>query len=299
MLFPARMFEMGIASCWFALLLFAGAPYTSGAVLIQKEKQTAEQHLQNARDALHEKKYGKATDEAKRALSLDKDLAEPYLLLAIASRQRGELTDAMRYVKKALERNPAYSDAHYILGLLLFQQKNFAAAEEEASLSIVQGSTFPNAYVLIAQADLAIGKLEQALDAFEKALRLTPPDQEEAHRLTDQIEALKGWIDSRASRRDPSYIRPRPLNTPQPRYTDEARTAKIQGTVRLAVLVGEDGSVTSTLVFVGIGFGLDQEALRAAQKLKFKPATKDGKPVPFWQLVLVEFNLGSLRVIGV
>jgi TonB family protein len=298
MLFVSRTFGVAIATCWFALLVFAAGPYSRAARLIQKEKQTAEQHLQNAREALHEKKFGKATDEAKRASSIDKDLPEPYLLLAIACRQRGELTDAVRYVKRALEHDPKYADAHYILGLLLFQQKNFVAAQEQASLSIVEGPKFPNAYVLIAQADLAIGKLEEAVDAFEKALQLTRSNKEEAQRLTDQIGALKGWIDSRSSRRDPSYIRPKLLNTPQPRYTDEARTAKIEGIVRLAVRVSEEGSVTSTLVFVGIGFGLDQEAIRAAQALKFKPATKDGKPVPFWQLVVVEFNLRS-RVFGV
>ena len=50
--------------------------------------------------------------------------------------------------------------------------------------------------------------------------------------------------------------------------TDEARAAHVQGTVRLAVLVTEDGSVSSSIVFVGIGYGLDDEALKAARARK-------------------------------
>jgi TonB family protein len=289
----SRMFRVVISTWWYALCLSISATHGAAAVLIQNEKQPAEQHIQNAREALQNKKYGRAKDEAKRALSLNRMAPEPYLVLAIASRQQGELTDAMKYVKQALDRKTDYADAHYVLGLLQFQKRDFIAAQAEASMAIAQGLSFPNVYELLAQADLAINKTKEAVDALENALRFSSTDRDEAARIKEQIEALNGWIGSEASRHDPSYAKPQPLNSPRPTYTDEAREAKIQGRVRLAVLLDERGNVTSTLVFVGIGFGLDREAINAAQKLRFKPAMKDGKPVPFWQMVIVEFNLRS------
>ena len=289
-----RMFRVVISTWWYALCLISiSATHCAAAVLIQNEKQPAEQHIQNAREALQNKKYGRAKDEAKRALSLNRMAPEPYLVLAIASRQQGELTDAMKYVKQALDHKMDYADAHYILGLLQYQKKNFIASQTEASTAIAEGLSFPNVYVLLAQANLATNKTKEAVDAFENALRLSSADPDEAARIKHQIEALNGWIGSQATRQDPSYTKPKPLNAPQPTYTDEARNAGIQGTVRLAVLVNEGGKVTSTLVFVGIGFGLDQEAIKAAQRLRFEPAMKDGKPVPYWQMVIVEFNLRS------
>lgn len=263
---------------------------TRSATFIQKEQLTAEQHLEKAREALHEKKYGAAKAEAKRALSLNKEIPEPYLLLAIAARQQGELNSAMGYVSKALERNPDYADAHYILGLLQFQKKNFAGARDEANAAILKGARFSNSYLLLAQAYLAISSHQEAVDALQNALALVSSN-DEAARLKLQIEALNDFIRTKANRSDPSYTKPRLLNQPRPRYTDEARTANVQGTVRLAVLVTEDGSASSPIVFVGIGYGLDEEAIRAARSMKFTPATKDGKPVKFWQMVLVEFNL--------
>jgi TonB family protein len=85
--------------------------------------------------------------------------------------------------------------------------------------------------------------------------------------------------------------RPVPLNAPQPHYTDEARKDKIHGTVVARVLVGADGSVKQVRIVRGLPDGLDEEAIRVAYQLRFKPAMKGGQPVPFWQGVSIEFNL--------
>lgn len=275
-----------------ALSLFSQAVTLGRSAMLDKPLQeTAQQHVQKAWEALRKENYRKAKDEAKRALSLDKETPEAYLLLGMIHRREGKWGDALRYIKEALKHKPDYSDAHYILGLLYFQKNDFARAREEANYVISQGSHLPNIYVLLAQADLASRKYPDALSAFEAALRLTPASHEDAAKLQAQIEALKGWIESTARRLDPSYVQPKLLNSPQPEYTDEARAAKIQGTVRLAVLVSETGKVASTLVFLGLGFGLDEQALKAVRKLKFKSATKDGASVPLWVMVEVEFNL--------
>jgi TonB family protein len=86
--------------------------------------------------------------------------------------------------------------------------------------------------------------------------------------------------------------RPIPLNLPRPNYTEEARRNKIQGVVRVRVLIGPDGRVRQVrLVGGGLPDGLNEEAIRAAYQMRFRAAMKDGQPVAFWQAVDIEFNL--------
>jgi TonB family protein len=85
--------------------------------------------------------------------------------------------------------------------------------------------------------------------------------------------------------------RPIALNNPMPNYTEIARKHGVQGTVRVRVLVGGDGFVKRVVVLSGLPDGLSEEAMRAAYRIKFRPATKGGVPVAFWQLVDIDFNL--------
>lgn len=87
-------------------------------------------------------------------------------------------------------------------------------------------------------------------------------------------------------------IKPVPLNSPMPQYTDLARFHGVQGSVSLRVLIDEEGKVIQAKLLKGLRDGLDEEAIKAAFRLKFKPATRDGKPLKYWMAVLVEFRLG-------
>lgn len=81
------------------------------------------------------------------------------------------------------------------------------------------------------------------------------------------------------------------LNNPVPRYTEEARKNKIQGTVTARVLIGADGSVKQVKIVRGLPDGLDEQAIQAAYQLRFRAAMKSGQPVAFWKNVVIEFNL--------
>jgi TonB family protein len=85
--------------------------------------------------------------------------------------------------------------------------------------------------------------------------------------------------------------KPVALNFPRPNYTEEARHNKVEGMVRLRVLVGTDGIVKQVRVNSGLPDGLNEEAILCAYQIRFKPAMKDGQPVPFWVGVDIEFNL--------
>lgn len=84
---------------------------------------------------------------------------------------------------------------------------------------------------------------------------------------------------------------PKPLSTPDPEYTEEARNAKTQGTCILWMIVDEQGHPRDIRVVRGLGFGLDAKAIDAVKQWRFEPAVKDGHPVNVQISVEVGFKL--------
>lgn len=77
----------------------------------------------------------------------------------------------------------------------------------------------------------------------------------------------------------------------EPEYSEEARKAKFQGTVVLFVVVDEKGNPRELKVVRALGLGLDEKAIEAVQKWRFKPGVKDGRPVAVAATVEVNFRL--------
>lgn len=71
--------------------------------------------------------------------------------------------------------------------------------------------------------------------------------------------------------------KPKPLNVPQPAYSDRAREAGVEGKVRVELTVDETGTVVSVRVLAGLGYGLDEAAVAAAKRATFEPALRCGK----------------------
>jgi periplasmic protein TonB len=84
---------------------------------------------------------------------------------------------------------------------------------------------------------------------------------------------------------------PRPLFTPDPEYSEEARKAKYQGTCVLWLVIGADGRPRDIRVFRALGMGLDEKAIQAVRQWKFEPAMKDGHAVAVQMNVEVSFRL--------
>lgn len=78
---------------------------------------------------------------------------------------------------------------------------------------------------------------------------------------------------------------------PNPVYTQEARDLKLEGEVLLEMSFSAAGSLTVNRVVRGLGHGLDEAAIAAAQKIKFKPATRGGQPVDSTAIVHVVFQM--------
>ncbi len=84
---------------------------------------------------------------------------------------------------------------------------------------------------------------------------------------------------------------PQGIYQPQPRYTEEARLARIQGVVILEAVIDEEGNVVEVKVLKGLPMGLSESAVETASQWKYKPATLDGRPVPVYFNLTVRFSL--------
>jgi TonB family protein len=81
-----------------------------------------------------------------------------------------------------------------------------------------------------------------------------------------------------------AVIKERPL----PGYTRNARRNAVKGKVTLRVILASNGEIAGVTVVVGLPEGLTEEAMKAAHRIKFEPAVKDGRAVS--QYVCVTYN---------
>jgi TonB family protein len=112
-------------------------------------------------------------------------------------------------------------------------------------------------------------------------------------------EVRTAGFDQRASApAQPSAAATKPIDRPveivfkpTPEYTDEARSARIEGTVSLELEFTAAGDVRVLRVVRGLGHGLDEAAQRAAVRIRFKPAQSDDRPVDSRATVHITFRL--------
>jgi len=84
---------------------------------------------------------------------------------------------------------------------------------------------------------------------------------------------------------------PKLLHSEEPEYSEEARKARQQGTVLLAIDVDVNGRVANIRVVKSLGLGLDEKAKEAVLKWRFRPAMAGGRPVVAPAQVRVTFHL--------
>jgi len=88
-----------------------------------------------------------------------------------------------------------------------------------------------------------------------------------------------------------NYVEPTALYRPFPDYTRKARKAKLEGVVVARFTVDTEGNTADIQATKSLGMGLDEKTVNAVRKWKFKPATRDGVPVPAPMTVAFHFRL--------
>jgi TonB family protein len=125
--------------------------------------------------------------------------------------------------------------------------------------------------------------------------RRNRPD--DAKSLQDQAaglrkaEAQQPTVHEGAVRVGGGVTAPRLEHKMEPQYSEQARIAKLDGTVVLSVEIGPDGLAHNIQVMRAIGFGLDQKAIDAVSQWRFQPGTRNGAPVTVQATIEVSFRL--------
>ena len=85
---------------------------------------------------------------------------------------------------------------------------------------------------------------------------------------------------------------PQPLSQIAPLYPEIAQEAGIEGTVVVQVFIDKKGRVQDTVILKGIpNTGLDEAAIKAIRKTRFRPAKQRERPVGVWISIPVNFRL--------
>ncbi len=270
---------------------------------------------------INENKLKDAEKSFKKAIQLDSTNAQNHIGLAYFYLLRNDLANAQSEAKFAVELNPKETESHYhyILGIASFRGGAYNTAYERAKKAIQLDSNFANAYFL---------KTEALVSSFiQQAGTVIRPTNTRGELLTEATADLEKYVSLSGKNPDLSFYKeylqsvrffaeyynqpdrnippnldviakPDPNQTsiditskPRASYTDRARNAGVSGTITLLVGFSEDAKIKNIMVIKSLGFGLDQEAIRAAKGIKFKPATKDGKPVSVVKMIQYSFSL--------
>jgi periplasmic protein TonB len=86
-------------------------------------------------------------------------------------------------------------------------------------------------------------------------------------------------------------VSPRHVSQVLPKMTREAQQAEIEGVVLVEVTIDPSGTVVDAHLIRGLGYGLDEVALRAAKAWTFQPATRCGKPIVGHKRIQFRFTL--------
>jgi periplasmic protein TonB len=95
----------------------------------------------------------------------------------------------------------------------------------------------------------------------------------------------------RAERLGGDIVPPVKLSGETPGYTEEARQGRVQGVVILEAIIDIVGNVAEVKVLKGLPMGLTETAVAAAERWKFRPAMRNGAPVPVFYNLTVKFSL--------
>jgi TonB family protein len=88
----------------------------------------------------------------------------------------------------------------------------------------------------------------------------------------------------------PGYEAPQLISRAPVKYPAEAARGKVDGVVSLLVTVAADGSVRNPQILKGLGYGLDEEAIRSVLQWRYKPARKNGQPIESQVTISVGFT---------
>jgi TonB family protein len=218
--------------------------------------------------------------------------------------KEGKDQEAIIALRQAVKRSEMDASAWHYLGLALSRQgkvndarkahEKAVKAGEALLMKIFDATNDTEFSAHISQFKLVFN---EAAESADKYLELSSkPSTKKVEEWRNRAELLRElgppklseYITSNTYSPRDVTTKARILSRPEPEYTERARENGVHGTVVLRGIVATDGRVIITRIVQWLPYGLTMKALKAAQKIKFIPATKDGKPVS--QYIQIEYN---------
>lgn len=246
---------------------------------------------------LRRNKFSEALKEAQTAIRLEPGIANAHYVVGVVQLNAGAHEDALTAAVEAIKLNPKLAAAYLLKSEALWGMYASPVINHQygrcALPSFARSRPKPTPEIPLSpeqleerrrkrEKDQAI--LIQSAESLETYLKLNPADPAALH-WREQLATVKvlgnvGKAGVEAVKSgDEVTTKARILRKPEPHYTEEARQARIRGTVVLRGILAADGTVRNLLVLKGLAGGLSWQAVEAARQLKFSPATIDGKPV--------------------
>jgi TonB family protein len=147
------------------------------------------------------------------------------------------------------------------------------------------------------------GEYQKAVETLQKAVEADADDQKSwlylgmsNARLENKSEAVKAFkkAEKTVFKEEKAGENQTPLkiiSKPQARYTDAARSDGIQGTIKVAVEFGADGKIKEIFPYRTLSGGLNENVVAAVEKIRFEPATRDGKTVLTIKILSYTFTI--------
>lgn len=219
--------------------------------------------------------------------------------------EQGDTEGAIAVLRPAAERTRLDGEAWHLLGVAYARQGRQQDALKAFGLAVAarldRVGGVPNAerFVKLTAAERAtvkeraLKRYAEAQESVEEYLKQNPQD---APLWRAQSATLKAHAEYVASI-DNEYANARPdsravrlfiEDKPEPGYTEEARRNGTGGRVRIRAIFGADGTVTHPLAVRPLPHGLTEKAFEAARRIRFQPATVDGRPVS--QFIMLEYG---------
>lgn len=294
--------------------LFKKGSYKESVAVLQKAVKAAPSDAE-ARTFLgmSQIKLGKLKDAEKnlaKTLEINPNQQNARKSLAYVYLLRGKLKESVGQIAVLKAANALDAESYYIFGWANLRLGNSDEALEGAEQAVQLDPKMANAYLLKAHAIMnhrgvmqdfkeIAARYGSAADNIGKFILLSvnSPDRPFWRDQEQTLRRFAGYYAEReknknsASVSDADVTPVKILAKPRASYTERARQAGAMGMIRLLVAFSETGKVTDVLVLTSLGYGLDEEAVKAARGIKFEPEKRSGKAVMSVKTVEYSFTI--------
>jgi tetratricopeptide (TPR) repeat protein len=241
----------------------------------------------------------RAIENAEKALALDPKNLDSLYIAGTARLREGAGAEALARAEEALKVKPDHPQALILKTQALLNMFAKWPAKAGAKTDQREDDKPSDDAAGEAKRRSHYSLLKSASESLEAYLKLGAEnsDQDSLDSLRDQLEELRfyarraddaGSNDSEAPMT--AALRPTILYRERAHYTDAALDARVRGTIILMVVFADDGVLKHILVIQGLSHGLTEEAVKAARKIRFTPAMRDGKPISVFGRLEFTFN---------